>query len=51
MGQKYLPTIRDQKATQRYQEQQRRRAQATAPAAKPAKPAAATEGSAKKQSK
>lgn len=50
MGQKYLPTIRDQKATQRYQEQQRRRAQATAPAAKPAKPTA-TETPAKKAAK
>ncbi len=44
MGQKYLPTIRDQKAAQRFQQQQRRR---VLPAS-PAKPgAAAPKGAAK----
>ncbi len=45
MGQKYLPTIRDQKAAQRFQWQQRQRTQKeqaeSAPAAEPpAKPVA-----------
>ncbi|HLP09822.1 MAG TPA: hypothetical protein VK178_16805 [Opitutaceae bacterium] len=35
MGQKYLPTIRDQKAALRFKEQQRRRVQKEQPAESP----------------
>jgi hypothetical protein len=47
MGAKYLPSVKDHKASQRYQHIQQRKARAAAPASAPPKPGSAAKKSGK----